>query len=40
MVMVEPVVNTGAYAVFTIGRNGYSESSICTGIEPVASHLL
>jgi hypothetical protein len=27
MVMVEPVVNTGAYAVFTIGRNGYSGSS-------------
>lgn len=27
MVMVEPVINTGAYAVFTIGRNGYNSSS-------------
>ena len=27
MVMVEPVINTGAYAVFTIGRNGFSGSS-------------
>jgi len=27
MVMVEPVINTGAYAVFTIGRNGWNGSS-------------